>query len=83
MPALLEEVRSDLAAHPQRREFVVLKRAFVYWAKGNEFVYYLDDHPELEGQLQTLLNYGLVADITSGNVPRFAISEPLAQYLGV
>lgn len=82
MPGLLEEMRADLAASPQRREFVVLKRAWVYWAKGNELVYYLDDHPELEGQIQTLLNLDLVGDISSGNVSRYLIRESLAQYLG-
>jgi len=36
MPALIAEMRADLTENPLRREFVVLKKAWSYWAKGNE-----------------------------------------------
>lgn len=40
MPELLAEMRKDLSEHPLRREFVVLKKAWVYWGRGHELVYY-------------------------------------------
>src|SRR5262249_11945683 len=56
MPALLAEIRQDLTARALRREFVVLKRSWSYWAKGNELVYYYDDHPDLDDKLRILEN---------------------------
>ncbi len=81
-PALLAEMRNDLAAHPLRREFVVMKRSWVYWAKGNELCYYYDDHPELDDKLRLLENVALVQEITYNNTKRYLISEELAEYLG-
>ena len=60
MPQLLIEMRHDLAQHPLCREFVLLKRNWIYWAKGNELCYYFDDHPNLLSQIQILENYGWV-----------------------
>lgn len=82
VPALLAEMRSDLAAHPLRREFVVMKRSWSYWAKGNELFYYYDDHPDLDDKLRLLENVDLVREITYNNTKRYVISEELAEYLG-
>ncbi len=82
MPDLLAEMRNDLAENPLSREFVILKRAWSYWASGGELVYYLDDHPDLENKLHILQNYGLIHEITYNNVQRYVITEELASYLG-
>lgn len=82
MPQLLIEMRHDLAQHPLCREFVLLKRNWIYWAKGNELCYYFDDHPNLLSQIQILENYGWVHEITYNDVQRYIMSEELAQYLG-
>jgi hypothetical protein len=82
MPALLDEMRKDLAAHPLRREVVFLKRCWSYSGKGNELIYYLDDHPDLLSQFQIIANNGLAAEITYNNVTRYQIGEKLASYLG-
>jgi len=82
MPALLAEMRQDLTAHPLRREFVVLKRSWLYWAKGNELRYYYDDHADLDDKLRILENERLVQDITYNNAKRYVLSEQLAEYLG-
>lgn len=81
MPELLMEMRNDLASHPLSREFVVLKKSWSYWAKGNELVYFYDDHPELENKLRILANLGLVEEITYNNTKRFIFTENLADYL--
>lgn len=82
MPALLAEMRQDLTAHPLRREFVVLKRSWSYWAKGHELVYHYDDHADLDDKLRILENERLVQDITYNNAKRYVLSEQLAEYLG-
>lgn len=82
MPALLAEMRQDLAAYPLRREFVVMKRSWSYWARGNELFYYYDDHPDLDDKLRILQNEGLIEDITYNNAERYVVSERLAEYLG-
>jgi hypothetical protein len=81
MPSLLMEMRIDLANHPVKREFVLLKRAWSYWATGNELVYFYDDHDELMSKLQVLENLGLVREITYNNVNRFLFTEELVDYL--
>ena|SRR6266850_4537246 len=83
MPALLDEMRKDLAVNPLRREIVLLKRSWSYWAKGNELIYYFDDHPDLLSQFQILANNGLATEITYNNVTRYQMAEDLAKHLGV
>ncbi len=82
MPNLLTEMRKDIAEYPLRREFVVLEKSWSYWAKGNEFSYFYEDHPELDSMLQVFENLGLVSEITYNNTKRFIITEQLADYLG-
>lgn len=82
MPALLAEMRQDLATYPLRREFVVMKRSWLYWANGNELFYYYDDHPDLDDKLRILQNEGLIEDITYNNAKRYVVSERLAEFLG-
>ncbi len=81
MPALLEEMREDLRNNPTTREFVVLKRAWVYNSHGPYLAYYLDEHEDLEGKLQVLENLGHVHDITYNNVRRFLFQEDFVDYL--
>jgi hypothetical protein len=81
MRGLLMEMRTDLAERPLSREFVMLKRAWSYWAKGNELAYFFDDHPDLDNKVRILENLGLVQDITYNNVKRFVFTEELVDYL--
>jgi hypothetical protein len=81
MPALLEEMREDLRNHPTSREFVVLKRCWVYNSHGFYLAYYLDEHEDLEGKLQVLANLRLVQEITYNNVRRFLFQEEFVNYL--
>jgi hypothetical protein len=83
MPALIAEMRADLRENPLRREFVVLKRAWSYWAKGNELVYFYDDHQELDSKVQVLVSLGLIREITYNNVNRFLFAEDFVEYLSV
>jgi hypothetical protein len=80
-PALVEEMREDLRNHPTSREFVVLKRGWVYNSRGFYLAYYLDEHEDLEGKLQVLENLGFIREITYNNVRRFVFEEEFVDYL--
>jgi hypothetical protein len=82
IPALLAEMRNDLAHFPLRRECVLLSKHWGYWSKGNEFLYFFEEHDDLLSQFQILVNNGLVVDIKYNSVDRFTITEKLAEYLG-
>lgn len=82
VPALLAEMRRDLAAHPLKREFVILKRSWVYNSRGADLVYYYDDHADLDDKIRLLQNEHLIRDITYTNAKRYVMSEELADYLG-
>jgi hypothetical protein len=82
MPDLLSEMRADLQKYPLKREFVILRRFWTYNDRDEVLCYYLDDHPDLQGQLHILQNHGLIRNITSTNVDRYCMSEKLAEYLG-
>lgn len=81
MPELIAEMRKNLSTQPLKREFVLLGKKWVYWASGNEFFYFFEDHPELKSKIRILENYGLIYDITFNNVDRYNISEEFADYL--
>lgn len=81
MPKLLEEMRQDLAENPLIREFALLQKRWSYSTMGNEFVYYFEDHANLDGAIRILENHGLVTDITTRNVSRYVLSEELVEYL--
>jgi hypothetical protein len=81
MPELLNEMREDLRNNPTTREFVVLKRGWIYNSQGPYLAYYLDEHEDLEGKLQVLANLGFVREITYNDVRRFLFEERFVDYL--
>jgi hypothetical protein len=81
MPNLLVEMRKDLEEYPLSREFVVLKKAWVYWHGGHELTYYYDDHSEFDNKLRILQNLDLIQDISHNNTKRYIISERFVAYL--
>jgi len=82
MPDLLDEMRKDLSDRPLSREFVILKRIWVYVGRGHELRYYFDDHPELENKLRILQNFGLIRDIAHNSTGRYIFTEAFVRYLG-
>jgi hypothetical protein len=84
IPDLLAEMRHDLEASPLKREFIIMKRSWSYWADPDNppLAYYYDDHPNLVDQIRQLEGEQLVREITYNNTKRYLISERLADYLG-
>jgi hypothetical protein len=81
IPDLLAEMKADLAAHPLCREFILLRKDWIYNSRDVTLTYYFDDHPELANKIRILENLSLVRDIKYNDVPRYVISERLAGYL--
>lgn len=83
MPVLLEEMREDLASRPTTRMFIVLKRGWTYNPLAGEsfFVYFIDDHSDLDGKLRILENLGLIRERFFSEVKRYEFMEVLVDYL--
>ena len=87
MPKLLEEMRKDLAEHPLKREFVLMKRGMKYNAgrtlgDGSLYLaYHYEEHDSLDDKIIILCNYRLVEDITYNDVKRYTFTEDLVDYL--
>jgi hypothetical protein len=81
MPDLLADMRKDLTENPLVREFVVLKKGWVYNATGPYIHYDLDVYSNLQEKLRILENYSLIRDITYNSVKRYVMSEQFAEYL--
>ena len=84
MPDLLEEIRKDLTARPLLRECVPVKKSWSYWASGNEFTYYYEDHPDLDSKLRILENHNLIRDVTrETNAKHYVFTEAFVRYFGL
>ncbi|MFO0838364.1 MAG: hypothetical protein U1D55_07520 [Phycisphaerae bacterium] len=79
MPALIAEIKSDLAGEDGQvvREFFVIERRSIAMGGSSKprFAYYVEDHPQLHGQLEILENRGYIIDVTPGNTPVFRMTE--------
>jgi len=80
---LLDEMSSDLQRYPFGRELILMPKRVMYNSDPNNIVfsYFFEEHDWLRGKFRMLENYSLVYDITYNSVPRFVISEELAEYL--
>jgi hypothetical protein len=81
MPEFLSEMRRDLQEHPLRREFVLLKKGWMFNTRTPTLAYYYDDHPNLDDLIRILQNHGVIQDITHTNVKRYVMDERLVDYL--
>lgn len=77
MPELIAEMHKDLD-NPELqciREFFVSKREYILNPGGPCFVYYENNHPNLQGKVHILENSGYVIDVTPGNAPKYRMTE--------
>ena len=77
MPELFAEMRQDLSESPFIREFITMRKGWLYNSDPNNpiFSYNFDDHENLTGKLTVLENHGLVTEITYNNAKRYTMSE--------
>ena len=82
MPSLLDQMQKDLAAHPLKREFILMGKNQIYNSGGKSVIaYHYEDHEDLDDKVRLLARRGLLVDITYNNTARYLMSEVLVDYL--
>jgi hypothetical protein len=81
MPDLIEEMSTDLKREPLTREFFLVGKGWVMNCRNPCFMYFFEEHENLQSKLQILENCGFVVDVTSGNARRYRLTEGFAEYL--
>ena len=84
MPRLLAEMKADFNNEGMGlvREFVVLSnRRVSFSSEKKRFIYYKEDHPDLQNKVDLLEQYGLVKDVTPGNTPIYRMKEEFVEWL--
>ncbi|MEQ8896319.1 MAG: hypothetical protein RID23_04450 [Roseovarius sp.] len=82
VPELVAEMRNDLKDYPFTREFIVSRKKWTY--NGQErpyFTYFHEDHEELLGKLNVMVNYGALTETTFNDVFRYEMTEDFVDYL--
>lgn len=81
-PTLVAEMRQDLEKHPLVRELIVLSKKVTYMGSGKMiFMYFLEEHENLQGVIDVMLNYGAIVDVAFNKVPRYNFREDFVDYL--
>lgn len=76
MPDLINEFKTDIESNLLIREFILQGRGWVYNSRRRDFfVYYYDDHKDLDAKILLLENNGLVQNITYNNTKRYVFTE--------
>ena len=84
MPDLVSEMRADLSREGSefiREFFLVSKKWVMNYGRIPRFVYYYEEHDNLDGKIQVLENYGFVIDITTGNAKKYRMTEEFVELL--
>ena len=84
MPELFAEFRSDRVepGFSGIRDFFVLpNRGVTMNAEGEILTYYEAEHQNLSDKLATLEERGYIRDITTGNTPKYRMSDEFMAYL--
>lgn len=77
MPELIAEMKRDLS-HPEHRlvrEFFLSSRRWTLASRGRSFIYYQEDHSDLQNKVHILENVGYVVDVTPGDAPKYRMTE--------
>lgn len=82
LPALIDEMRTDLQSKPFTREIIALSKRVTYNPGSIPlFCYFHEDHDDLLAKLQICEHYGAIYDVRRNDVPRWNFSEDFAEYL--
>jgi len=77
MPELIAEIKNDLLQEGNNliREFFISRKNYSLNPGGKCFVYYEDDHSDLQSKVHILENLAFIIDITPGNAPKYRMTE--------
>lgn len=83
MPELIAEMKKDLTKEGNDliREFFIVSKRWVLNVVDHYFVYYFEEHENLQGKVHVLENYGFVMDMTSKNVKKYRMTEEFIDLL--
>lgn len=84
MPGLIAEMRADVRSDVTQlvREIVPLRsQGMVFGGRKEHLVYYETDHPDLQLQIDWLVDMGLVLDVTPANTPIYRITSEFWHWL--
>lgn len=78
MPELIAEMKQDFTNEENSsiREFVLLpSNKVIFNSDQPRFSYFETEHPNLQGKIAVLENYGYIRDVTVGNAPIYRMTE--------
>ena len=84
MPELFKKMRNDLLEDKSElvAEFVVLRNRKISFSSSKKRFYYFDeDHSDLQGKIDLLVDHGLIADVRTGNAPIYRMSQEFIDLL--
>jgi len=83
MPELIAEMKADLTKEGNEliREFFLVKKSWSLNAANPCFVYYFDDHENLQSKVHVLENHGFVYDVTPGNAKKYRMTEEFVEFV--
>jgi hypothetical protein len=83
MPELIAEIKNDLLQEGNSliREFFISKRSYTLNVSDICFVYFEDDHPDLQSKVHILESHGYIIDITPGNAPKYRMTEEFVKFV--
>jgi hypothetical protein len=81
MPQLIEEMRNDVHNYPLYRDIFAVSKSWQMNYGIPCFSYYFETHENLLNKLQVLENYGLIRDISTGDVKRYRLTEEFVDFL--
>ena len=85
MPELIVEMNADVD-HPDAatvREFLVFpaRRVGPGLGTAKKFRYYEDEHDDLRGKMNILLNHNFIVDTTEASIPKYRMTEEFVELL--
>lgn len=82
MPALVAEMRIHIRENQFTRELIVGSKNWSYSGQYRPyFTYHHEDHDELIGKLDVMVNYGALIDVKFNDVFRYQLTEDFVEYL--
>ena len=83
MPELIAEMKKDLSKEDNKfiREFFIVSKRWILNVTHPCFVYYFEDHENLQGKIHIMENCGFVMDVTPKNAKKYRMTEEFVELL--
>lgn len=83
MPELIADIKKDLTEEGNKfiREFFIMSNHHILNPENSCFVYYFEEHNNLNGKMNILENYRFIKDITLKNVKKYRLTEEFVELI--